>query len=371
MWRLTRVSPHVPRTRISTANPARQSPLHRTGSSTRNHKHPPRQQQQGQLEAPPRILRRSFTGPNSKLVLPHQLDLNVLSLLVVYLCNAKLYGRAIDIVGRMIRKAINNDDKSSDFGGSRRSPCDVCSNLQCAHQWPLKIWKIERNAGSLLRTFGEGCCSLMYNTCNSIITSFCKQGDVDKAFQLHEEMCKKGIDLNIKGLAYTPLFNTLIEGLCKSNKLQEAYGSLEAMLEKQVIPDHVTYSILIDEHCKVQNMERAKELFLEMHARNMMPSTITYTSLLNGYCKEGNLMEALKLRDFMSEKGIRIRLSAYRALITALGGKEEFSEAFRLLDEMGKGGLGPSFRSFMGFDSAATDLILHQKQGSSSHPVDG
>ncbi|KAH7572617.1 hypothetical protein JRO89_XS04G0281600 [Xanthoceras sorbifolium] len=201
-----------------------------------------------------------------------------------------------------------------------------------------------------------------------------------------------------KGLAYTPLFNTLIEGLCKSNKLQEAYGSLEAMLEKQVIPDHVTYSILIDEHCKVQNMERAKELFLEMHARNMMPSTITYTSLLNGYCKEGNLMEALKLRDFMSEKGIRIRLSAYRALITALGGKEEFSEAFRLLDEMGKGGLGPSFRScksiarsfckairtllhrlsdifsfhrVMGFDSAATDLILHQKQGSSSHPVDG
>jgi pentatricopeptide repeat protein len=54
------------------------------------------------------------------------------------------------------------------------------------------------------------------NTYNTLINGFCKEGNLEKARELLQEISEKGCRPNL--LTY----NTLIDGLCKHHKLDEA-----------------------------------------------------------------------------------------------------------------------------------------------------
>jgi pentatricopeptide repeat protein len=64
---------------------------------------------------------------------------------------------------------------------------------------------------------------------------------------LHE-MLDKGHNPNII------TFTSIIDGLCKEGKLQEALWLLDVMVQIGHQPNEITYNTLINEFCKVGNL---------------------------------------------------------------------------------------------------------------------
>jgi leucine-rich PPR motif-containing protein, mitochondrial len=123
---------------------------------------------------------------------------------------------------------------------------------------------------------------------NSLILGLCKVDEIDRAFELAEEMGTKGVSPNII------TYNTLLHGLCKSGNLKRATETLGVILEKGLVPNCVTYTTLIDGNCKVGSPDEAIALYEEMLSREIKPDDVVYNSLVHGFAKVGKLDEAEK-----------------------------------------------------------------------------
>jgi pentatricopeptide repeat protein len=86
------------------------------------------------------------------------------------------------------------------------------------------------------------------------------------------------------------------------------------MLEKNVIPDVISYSKLILAYCQNRDMHNAHLWFLDMDERGLS-DVIVYTILMNGYCKVGRLQEACDLFVQMINLGIKPDVVAYTVLL--------------------------------------------------------
>jgi leucine-rich PPR motif-containing protein len=71
------------------------------------------------------------------------------------------------------------------------------------------------------------------------------------------------------------------------------------MLENNIAPNIVSYSILIDGLCKRGLMKEASCAFRCALDKHLLPDVIAYTILIRGYCKVGRLTEAMMFYDNM------------------------------------------------------------------------
>ncbi|RVW65320.1 Pentatricopeptide repeat-containing protein [Vitis vinifera] len=102
---------------------------------------------------------------------------------------------------------------------------------------------VESNQVDLTRKFllnSKKSLNLEPNTCifNILVKHHCKNGDIDSAFEVVEEMKKSHV-------SYPNLitYSTLINGLCGSGRLKEAIELFEEMVSKdQILPDALTYN---------------------------------------------------------------------------------------------------------------------------------
>lgn len=85
-----------------------------------------------------------------------------------------------------------------------------------------------------------------------------------QAFRLREEMVARGISPN------TIIYNVLIDGLCKTGNLREAYGLWQKMVNAGFHPDCVTYTCIIHAHCERGHLKEAKEVFDYMIGNNLL-----------------------------------------------------------------------------------------------------
>jgi pentatricopeptide repeat protein len=90
------------------------------------------------------------------------------------------------------------------------------------------------------------------------------------------------------------VYNSLIDGLRKVDRLEEAGSLLQEMQSWGCEPDAITYNTFIDELCRGGRIDDAYKLLEEMIGKDCA-DIVTYNTLLHGLCKAGRVDEAYKL----------------------------------------------------------------------------
>lgn len=107
----------------------------------------------------------------------------------------------------------------------------------------------------------------------SIIATFCKIGDMKKAWGLFSEMLQTG------HLPSVVTYTCLIDGFCKANWMDIAHLLADEMRRKKVSPDVFSYNVLIAGYRRLGNLDRAHELFKEMRKEGIFPNDYAFNIL--------------------------------------------------------------------------------------------
>ncbi|KAJ4849479.1 hypothetical protein Tsubulata_037643 [Turnera subulata] len=137
---------------------------------------------------------------------------------------------------------------------------------------------------------------------NTIIHALCGVGNFKKARSLLEQMELPGFRCPPDTFTYT----ILISSYCKSSlqtgcrkairrRLWEANHLFRMMLFKGFVPDVVTYNCLINGCCKTGRIERALELFQDMSARGCAPNRVTYNSFIRYYSVTNEIDKGIEM----------------------------------------------------------------------------
>jgi pentatricopeptide repeat protein len=118
---------------------------------------------------------------------------------------------------------------------------------------------------------------------NAIIAGFCEdERDPSAAFAVLDDMQKCGC----KPVAVT--YNTLVAGLCKSGRWQDANELVEDMPRRGCTPNVVTYRMLFDGLCSAGEFHEANRVLSEMVFKGFAPSKDGASKFVEGIEKEGD-----------------------------------------------------------------------------------
>ncbi|XP_010681079.2 pentatricopeptide repeat-containing protein At2g06000 isoform X1 [Beta vulgaris subsp. vulgaris] len=127
-------------------------------------------------------------------------------------------------------------------------------------------------------------------TFTSHIDGYCRKRQVDEALKLWWEMVKWKLLPN----KYT--FSILIIALCKENRLNEACDLLRQLkLRNDISPVPFMYNPVIDGLCKSGKVDEANLVVSEMEERNCKHDKYTFTILIIGHCMKGRMLEAIEI----------------------------------------------------------------------------
>ncbi|XP_027346293.1 pentatricopeptide repeat-containing protein At2g17140 [Abrus precatorius] len=191
------------------------------------------------------------------------------------------------------------------------------------------LWKEGRTieAEEMLQKMNEKCYQLDTVTCNVVVNGLCRNGELDKAIDIVSEMWTNGPTSLDKGNSFASLVNSIHN---VSNSL----------------PDVITYTTLINGLCKVGRLEEAKKKFIEMMAKNLHPDSVTYDTFILSFCKQGKISSAFRVLKDMERNGCRKTLQTYNSLILGLGSKNQIFEIYGLVDEMREKGIRPDICTY-------------------------
>ncbi|KAF0908797.1 hypothetical protein E2562_028599 [Oryza meyeriana var. granulata] len=174
----------------------------------------------------------------------------------------------------------------------------------------------------------------------TIMSGFCRKGDLAAARNWFDEMQKRGMAAD--GVTYTVLIN----GLCRAGELKEAERVLQEMEDKGLDVDAVTYTALIDGYCKVGKMMEAFLVHNKMVQKRVTPNVVTYTALSDGLCKQGDVHAANELLHEMCNKGLELNVFTYNSLINGLCKAGNLEQAMRTMIDMDEAGLKPDVYTY-------------------------
>ncbi|WCJ43015.1 Pentatricopeptide repeat (PPR) superfamily protein [Euphorbia peplus] len=184
---------------------------------------------------------------------------------------------------------------------------------------------------------------------NTIIYALCRVGNFQKARFLFEQMELPGFRCPPDTFTYT----ILISAYCKYSqqtgcrkamrmRLYKANYLFRTMLFKGFVPDVVTYNCLIDGCCKTYRIERALELFEDMSKRGCVPNRVTYNSFIRYYSAVNEIDKAVEmLRRMQTMNHGLATSSSYTPIIHAMCEAQRVLEARDLLVELVDGGSVP------------------------------
>ncbi|KAJ8762774.1 hypothetical protein K2173_022903 [Erythroxylum novogranatense] len=177
---------------------------------------------------------------------------------------------------------------------------------------------------------------------NTTIYALCRVGNFKKARFLLEQMELPGFRCPADTYTYT----ILISSYCKYSlqtgcrkairrRLWEANHLFRLMLFKGFVPDVVTYNCLIDGCCKTYRIERALELLKDMISRGCVPNGVTYNSFIRYYSKVNDIEKAVEMLRKMQEMNRGLATSSsYTPIIHALCEAGRVMEAWKFLVEL-------------------------------------
>ncbi|ONK59709.1 uncharacterized protein A4U43_C08F9560 [Asparagus officinalis] len=184
---------------------------------------------------------------------------------------------------------------------------------------------------------------------NTVVSALCRAGDFKKARFLLNQMELPGARCPPDPYTYTIFIGfyckmSLQTGCKKAirRRIWEANRMFRHMLFKGFEPDVVTYNCLIDGLCKSYRIERARELFDEMLVRGCLPNRVTYNSFVRYYSVVNEADKAIEMMRMMVSKGHGVpTCSSYTPVIHSLCEAGRVRDARDLLVEMVDGGSTP------------------------------
>ncbi len=93
------------------------------------------------------------------------------------------------------------------------------------------------------------------------------------------------------------MYNTILDGMLKAEKYEEALKLYECMKENKVKRSNATYSIIIKVYSKLNDVTKAVEIYNEMLEFGIKPSLLTYTSILQILIKSKRITNAIEIFD--------------------------------------------------------------------------
>ncbi|KAJ4843837.1 hypothetical protein Tsubulata_047104 [Turnera subulata] len=198
---------------------------------------------------------------------------------------------------------------------------------------------------------------------NNLINVLGKVGRLEDALKLFDQMGTWGCTPNVV------TYNTVIKVLFEA-PASEAVLWFEKMKADGIAPSSFTYSILIDGFCKTNRVEKALLLLEEMDEKGFPPCPAAYCSLINSLGKSktlkencglssarvyavmikqfgkcGRLSEAVDLFNEMKKLGCNPDVYAYNALMSGMVRAGMVDEAHSLLRAMEENGCAPDMNS--------------------------
>ncbi len=218
---------------------------------------------------------------------------------------------------------------------------------------------------------------------NAILDCCVECGDIDKMKQIYEEIKYNAINIEssplpdlitystiIKGYSRVKdfnkvldfyyflkghdeivldevIFNSILDGLLKSGKFEDALKIYEDMKIHQTSRSNATFSILIKIFSKMNNVEKAVEVYNEMISAKMKPSLITYTAILQILIKSKRIQNAIEIFEEILENKMNPDQVLFNVIINGcvFNGKlesackflfESFTANIRLCDDVYK-----------------------------------
>ncbi|GJM96531.1 hypothetical protein PR202_ga13374 [Eleusine coracana subsp. coracana] len=134
-----------------------------------------------------------------------------------------------------------------------------------------------------------------------------------EAGRLFRRMGEKGLQPDVV------TYNCLINGLCKTYRVERAHELFDEMLKKGCEPNRVTYNSFVRYYSVVNEVGKAVEWMRQMVAREHgVASSSTYTPVIHSLCESGRVGEARKFLIEMAESGHLPREHTYKLLKDAI-----------------------------------------------------
>ncbi|TKY63023.1 Pentatricopeptide repeat-containing protein [Spatholobus suberectus] len=184
---------------------------------------------------------------------------------------------------------------------------------------------------------------------NALIHALCRVGNFARARSLLQQMELPGFRCPPDAFTYTILISSycrrgVLTGCRKATRrrVYEAGRLLRLMLFRGLVPDVVTYNALIDGCCKTWRVERALELFDDMKKRGVVPNRVTYGSFIRYYSAVNEIDKGVEMLRDMQRLGHGVPgSSSYTPVIHALCEAGRVVEAWGFLVELVDGGSVP------------------------------
>ncbi|KAL5559659.1 hypothetical protein UlMin_035870 [Ulmus minor] len=184
---------------------------------------------------------------------------------------------------------------------------------------------------------------------NTVINALCRVGNFNKARFLLEQMELPGFRCPPDTYTYTILISSYcrysLQTGCKKairRRLWEANHLFRIMIFKGFVPDVVTYNSLINGCCKTYRIERALELFEDMNKRGCAPNRVTYDSFIRYYSAVNEIDSAVDMLRRMQRMNHGVpTTSSYTPIIHGLCEAGRILEARDFLVELVDGGSIP------------------------------
>ncbi|KAJ3677967.1 hypothetical protein LUZ60_001770 [Juncus effusus] len=150
--------------------------------------------------------------------------------------------------------------------------------------------------------------------CFVLMESLCKNGDVMKALKVFDEMAERRGGSSFSEISYI----TLIEGLRKYNKLNEACRVMETMIKEGLLIDNITCNCLFEDLCNLGKTMEANKLRLLAKEKGFEGDGTTFCIILRGFVKEGRKKEGELVLDEMLDGGFIPNITTYNRFLDSL-----------------------------------------------------
>lgn len=160
----------------------------------------------------------------------------------------------------------------------------------------------------------------------TLILSFSKAGEVDKAFELIERMLGHSIEMNEK------TFHVLIHGFVRESRVDKALEVFDKMKKLGFALDVSIYDVLIGGLCKKNDIDNAWCLYSEMKELGIQPDFGIFMNLLSSCSDEGKMIRILEEAQEEINKEAMVLL--YNSVLNGFVNKGSVDKAYQLLQSM-------------------------------------
>ncbi|KAL3524995.1 hypothetical protein ACH5RR_013367 [Cinchona calisaya] len=138
----------------------------------------------------------------------------------------------------------------------------------------------------------------------------------------------------------------LVFGMIDEGKIGDGMNLLKRMLQKNMIPDTISFSLGIMGKVRTGDLDAAWEVYEEMHKRGFEGNSFLSTLFIGAYCKERKIEEAIVLMQEMDDLGMKPYDETFNHLIEGCSRTGYLEESLKFCQRMINMGLLPSCLAF-------------------------